>query len=263
MAAGWERSRERMEAISAPVREWLVSAVAAQPGDTVLELAAGTGETGFELAAQLGEGGLLISSDQAPAMVEAGERRAAELGLQNVEHRVLNAEALELEEDSVDGVICRYGYMLMADPAQALAETRRVLRPGGHLALAVWSTAERNPWISISGRMFVNRGLLPRPEPGAPGMFVMADEARTRGLLESAGFAAIQLEEVQVRFPFRDVEDFVGRSLETGGMFATAFDGMSEDEQETFRAELAEAFTPFAVDGGYIVPGVALCGVAS
>ena len=47
----------------------------------------------------------------------------------------MDAEKMDLEDDSVDGVICRWGYMLMADPAAALAETRRVLRDGGRLSL--------------------------------------------------------------------------------------------------------------------------------
>jgi ubiquinone/menaquinone biosynthesis C-methylase UbiE len=262
MAAGWERSRERMEAFAAPVREWLVEAIAAQPGDTVLELAAGPGETGFEVAAELGDG-RLISSDRAPAMVEVGKRRAAELSLQNVEHRVLDAEDLDLEDDSVDHVLCRFGYMLMADPARALGETRRVLRPSGRLALAVWSTADRNPWVSIAGRMFVARGLMPPPKPGAPGMFVMAEEDRTRGMLSDAGFVQIRLEEVEVHFPCEDVDEYVRRSMETGGMFATVFGGASEGEQEAMKAELAERFAPFEVEGGYVLPGVALCAVAS
>jgi ubiquinone/menaquinone biosynthesis C-methylase UbiE len=262
MAPGWERSRERIEEVSTPVREWLVEALAARPGDTVLELAAGPGETGFEVARRLGESGRLISSDQALAMVDVARRRAAELGLQNVEHRVLAAEELELEADSVDGVLCRFGYMLMADPALALAETRRVLRPGGRLAFAVWSTADRNPWVSSAGRMFVRRGLVPLPEPGAPGMFVMADEERTRRLLAGAGFTDIRLEEVPVSFPFDDVADYVRRSIETGGVFATVFTEASTEDQEAMKADLAEAFAPFVSDGGYVLPGVALCASA-
>jgi SAM-dependent methyltransferase len=263
MAAGWERSRERIEEVSTPVREWLVRAIAARPSDTVLELAAGPGDTGFEVAAGLGESGRLISTDRAPAMVDVACRRAAELGLQNVEHRALDAENMELEDDSVDHVLCRFGYMLMADPAQALAETRRVLRPGGRLALAVWSTADRNPWVSIAGRMFVARGHVEPPEPGAPGMFTMANEERTRDLLEDVGFTGVRMQEVPVRFPFDDIDEYVRRSMETGGMFATIFGGASEEEQAEMKAELDKAFALFAVDDGFVVPGVALCAVAS
>src|SRR5262245_11313046 len=147
MAPGWERRRARIEEGAAPVREWLLRALAPAPGDTVLELAAGVGDTGLEAAAAVGPEGRLISTDLTPAMVEVARRRAAQVGAANVEHRVMDAERIDLPEGSVDGVLCRFGYMLMADPAAALAGTRRVLRPGGRLALAVWGPPERNLWL--------------------------------------------------------------------------------------------------------------------
>ena len=135
MAAGWEQRREEMETVARPVTEWMVRALDPKPGDTVLELAAGPGEVGFAAAPLLGPEGRLISSDFSPAMVDVARRGAAELGLENVEHLVLDAEDLALEDDSVDGVLCRFGFMLMPDPETAVAEARRVLRPGGRLAL--------------------------------------------------------------------------------------------------------------------------------
>jgi SAM-dependent methyltransferase len=263
MAAGWERSREAIEEVSTPVREWLIRELAPQPGHTVLELAAGPGETGFEAARHIRDSGWLISTDFSSEMVEVARRRSTELGLLNVEHRVMDAERLELDDESVNGVICRYGYMLMPDPRAACSETRRVLRQGGRVTLAVWREAERNPWISIAGRMLVERGLMPRPQPGTPGLFTFADEERLQGLLESSGFSVGRMEDVRVRFVYRDVDDYVERARATGGSFATAWHAASEDERDAIRAGLDEAFQPFAVDGSYELPGVALCCVAS
>ena len=263
MAAGWERSREAIEETSTPVREWLVRELAPQPGDTVLELAAGPGETGFEAAALIGDSGCLISTDFSPEMVEVARRRSSELGLRNVDHRVMDAERLELDDDSVDGAICRFGYMLMPDPSAACSETRRVLRPGGRVVLAVWREAERNPWISIAGRLLVERGHMPRPQPGDPGMFVLANEERLQGLLESSGFTVGRMEDVPVRFVYRDVDEYVERARATGGGFATAWRAAPRDEQDAIKAGLAEAFKPFAVDGGYELSGEALVAVAS
>lgn len=263
MAPGWERQQADIDATTTPVREWLIGELGPQPGDTVLELAAGPGETGFEAAALVSGSGRVISTDFSPGMVEVARRRAEELGLRNVEHRVMDAERLELEDDSVDGVLCRFGYMLMPDPAAALSETRRVLRLGGRLALAVWAAADRNPWVSLAGRVLVERGLVPPPEPGAPGMFIMASEERTRELLEDAGFTVGRLEEVPVRFVYADVDEYVMRAQDTGGMFAKAWREASGEEQATIKAQLADSFAPFALDGGYELPGVALAAVAS
>jgi SAM-dependent methyltransferase len=125
IAPTWERRRTEVEEISAPVRKWLLRELAPEEGDTVLELAAGVGDTGFDAAEIVGERGRLITSDFSPAMLAAARRRGEERGVEGVEYRVMDAERIELAADSVDGVLCRFGYMLMTDPAAALAETRR------------------------------------------------------------------------------------------------------------------------------------------
>ena len=80
----------------------------------------------------------MISTDISPVMVEAARRR----GIPDVEHRVMDMQAIDLPDSSVDGVVSRYGYMLVPDPALALRETRRVLKPGGRLAFATWAPAK-------------------------------------------------------------------------------------------------------------------------
>ena len=95
----------------------------------MLELASGVGDTGLMVARLVGETGRVIIKDFAPEMVAEARRRAQEVGVENAEFRTLDAERMDLETDSVDGVLCRWAYMLMIDPAAAFAETRRVLRP--------------------------------------------------------------------------------------------------------------------------------------
>jgi SAM-dependent methyltransferase len=263
MAPGWERWRAQLAEALTPLRSWLIRKLAPQPGQTVLELGAGTGETGFEAAALLGEDGRLVSTDFSPEMVEVARRRGSELGLGNVDYRVIDAERIELDSGSVDGVLCQSTYMLVADPGAALAETRRVLRPGGRLALSVWGAPERNPWASIGGMILVERGHLPAPEPGAPGVFSMASQERTRALLDGAGFASVRTEEVGVCFAFRDLDDYEQWVIDVGGPFAMLVRGLPEDEREVLRGRLRAAFVPFATDGGYELPGVALCALAS
>ena len=263
MAPGWERWRAQLADALTPVREWLIRELGPEPGETVLELGAGTGETGFAAAAMLGDHGRLISTDFSPEMVEVARRRGNELALGNVDHRVIDAERIELATDSVDGALCQSTYMLAADPAAALAETRRVLRAGGRLALSVWSAPERNPWASIGGMILIERGHMPPPEPGAPGVFSMASEERTRALLDGAGFRSVRTAEVPVQFGFRSLEDYEQWITDVGGPFAVLVRGLPEEERDVLRARLSEAFVPFATEGGYKLPGAALCAVAS
>src|SRR6185437_3968870 len=122
-AAGWVSERERMRERVKPVTRWLVDHLELRPRVTV------------ELAGD----GRVIVSDRAAAMVDAAAQWAEERGARAVETRVLDAEALDLPDASVDGVVCRFGYMLVPDRDAAFRETRRVLRPGGRVAFAVWA----------------------------------------------------------------------------------------------------------------------------
>jgi SAM-dependent methyltransferase len=262
MAPGWERWRAQLAGALTPVRRWLIRELDPRPGQTVLELGAGTGETGFEAAPLLGDDGRLMSSDFSPEMVEVARRRGTEVGLRNVDHRVIDAERIELESGSVDGVLCQSSYMLMADPAAALAEARRVLRPGGRLALSVWGAPERNPWAALGALVLIERGHLAPPEPGAPGVFSMARTERTRGLLHDAGFESVQTGEVEVRFAFRDLDDYEQWVIDVAGPLAIVVRGLPPDERDVLKTRLAGAFIPFASGDGYELPGEALCAVA-
>ena len=263
MAPGWERWRAQLEHALRPVRAWLIAELAPQPGERVLELGAGAGDTGFAVAALLGERGRLISSDFSAGMVKLARQRGAELGIENADYRVIDAEKIEHATDTFDGVICQSAYMLVADPSAALSETRRVLRPSGRLALSVWGAPERNPWASIGGRLLVARGHLPPPEPHAPGVFSMASAERTRTLLDEAGFTTARIDEVPVRFAFDDLDAYERWVMDVAGPFAMVVRGLPDVEREELKTQLGRAFARFAIEDGYELPGVALTAIAS
>lgn len=255
MAPGWEARREWLMRTTSPVSDWLLRNLDPQPGETVLELAAGTGDLGFRVAERLGAQGRLISTDFSSEMVEVARRNGASRELSNVEHRVLDAERMDLDDDSVDRVVCRFGYMLMGDPASALSETRRVLRAGGALCFAVWRTPEENPWAAVAAMTLVRRGHVPPPEPGAPGMFAMGDPGRTRELVLGAGFGEPRLEEVDFAFSYSSYEDFWDSVLRLAGPLARAIAPLPADEREATREAVRENLEPFRnEDGSYTAP---------
>ena len=196
-ASGWVRQQELLRELAAPVAHWMIDAIAPQPGQRVLELAAGLGETGMLAAELVAPMGGVIISDQAEAMLDGARARAAALGLSNVEFQVLDAEWIDLPVASVDAVLCRWGYMLMADPAAAMVETRRVLRSGGRLALAVWDALERNPWALLPAQELIERGLSQPAGRGSeqpPGPFALGSAAQVLELLEHAGLTEPHVE---------------------------------------------------------------------
>jgi ubiquinone/menaquinone biosynthesis C-methylase UbiE len=256
MAAGWDRERRWMWEGSKAVGEWLVDALDPQPGETVLELAAGTGETGFLAAELVGDEGKLISTDFAPNMVEAAQAEAERLGLQNVETRTLDAEDMDLPDSSVDGVLCRWGYMLMAHPAAALRETRRVLREDGAVALSVFAEPGKNPWASVPSWILVEVTGGPPPDPTAPSILAMGNPDRTRQLLEAAGFAIRRMEEVPMTWRFENFDRYWTFLTEIAGAVAARIAGLTGEQREDFRARLEDAVVPYHGERGYEIPGV-------
>ena len=258
MAAGWEGHRRSVWEASRGVGEWLVDALDPQPGETVLELAAGVGDTGFAAARRLGAEGRLITTDFSDQMVEAARRRADELGVSNAEFRTLDAERMDLDDRSIDGVVCRWGYMLMADPAAALAETRRVLRDGGRVALSVWGDPERNPWASIPARALLEQTGAEPPDPLAPGVFAMASEERTRGLLEGAGLEPQRVETVDMAWWFESYADYWHHLTDVKGAIAMLVRALPDAERDALSTEIERRLRPYAEGDGYRVPGMCL-----
>lgn len=263
MAPGWERRRARIDGALAPVREWLVDAIAPSRGQTVLELGAASGDTGLQAVAAVGDEGRLISTDLTPAMVAIGRRRAAEVGARNVEHRVMDAERIDLPDASVDAVVCRFTVMLLADPGAALAGVRRVLRPGGRVAFSVWGPPDRNPWLAIGGAVLRELGHLPPPAAGEPSPFALASEERLLAPIDAAGLVDARVAEVPVTMDYRDAGEYVEVMTDTGGPTGMVVRALPEAEREALRSRLEAAMAPFAGADGLRLPGVALCAVAA
>jgi SAM-dependent methyltransferase len=262
-ASGWTRQQSAVREFSAPVSHWMIDAIAPQPGERVLELAAGLGETGMLAAELVAPMGGVIVSDQAEAMLSGARERAVALGLSNVEFRVLNAEWIDLPVASVDAVLCRWGYMLMADPLAALVETRRVLRPGGRIALAVWDSIEQNPWAQLPGRELIERGLSAAPAVGTPGMFALASSEQLTVLLQEAGFQEVQVEALDLRRRHSNFEEFWDSTLDLSRALHDAVLDRPEAEIAGIHASLAERFRPYtAADGSLDIPGRTLVAFA-
>jgi len=127
VAGGWERRRELIWTTTRPVAERLVDLLEPRPGQVILELAAGPGDTGFSALPRLLPGGRLVTTDVAPEMLDAARRRAAELGLEDVSFAVEDAAALTFDDDAFDGILCRWGLMLVPAMGHAAAEMARVM----------------------------------------------------------------------------------------------------------------------------------------
>jgi SAM-dependent methyltransferase len=252
-ARGWGTQAERMARITMPVSVWMVDAIGLQPGHEVLELAAGTGEVGFLAAEQIAPGGTLISSDFVPEMITVAQARAERLGISNVRFRQIDAESIDQPAASLDGVLCRWGYMLMADAEAALRETRRVLRPGARVALAAWTGPGENPWASVPSRELVERGHMDRPDPEAPGQFAWARAGVIAERLEGAGFTEHEVGVVDFAMTFRSVDEWIATQRDIATRFRAALDGLEPAERDDVIAAVRERAIPYVQEDGSVV----------
>jgi len=243
-ANNWYAQRESLLADSRPVHDWLVRNVAPKHGQRLVEIAAGPGDTGF-LAAPLLGNGRLVSTDIAPAMVDVARKRGAELGIDNVDYRVIDAQAMDFDADSFDGAICRWGYMLMPDPATALKETKRVLKPGGRLALAVFTGPAENPWVSLPVSLLRDAGHLPPPSgEWQPGILALADRSRLQSLLDDAGFSTSTLERVNMAWTFANPDKYWTFLVELTAL-GPVFRGLSGAARDTIRTAIDARLAPY------------------
>jgi SAM-dependent methyltransferase len=259
-----ERHREWTRTVALPVTDWLIRALAVQPGETMLELAAGAGDVGLAIVEQLGDRVRLISSDLSPSVVEVAQRAATERGLRGITFQVLDAQDLDMPSSNVDAVVCRWGYMLMEDPAAALRQTARVLRLGGRLALSVWGDPTQNPSTTIGAEVLAHIGYEPIAGPTAPGgMYSLANPDRLVAMVRASGLAVQRTEKVSVALPYSGVEDYFVQGIDQPGHRGDFFRGLSSEKRDQAAQLATTLLEPYRANAGYLVPGETLNMLAS
>src|SRR3954469_11546251 len=255
-AAGWSARADWFRAQTMPVSVWMIDAIDPQPGQTILDLAAGIGDTGYLAAERLAPGGTLITSDFVPEMLTAAQERAQRLGIANVRFRQMDANLpLDQPAASLDGVLCRWGYMLLDDGEAALQSTRRVLKPGASVALAAWGAAEDNLWSAALVRILEQRGLLETPAPGAPGQFAWAAPGAVADHMEAAGFVEPRVEDLRFSMRFADVDEWWIHQTQTSTRTADADARMDYATRSDVLAELEAVGEDFEQpDGSLVIP---------
>ena len=254
-AAGWEARADWFHEQTLPAAAWLIEAVDPQPGQTILDLAAGVGDTGFLAAELLQPGGTLITADFSPEMLSAAQRRAERHGVTNVRFRQMDANLpLDQPAASLDGVLCRWGYMLLNDGEDALRETRRILKAGAAVALAAWTSADENLWSAAPARVLQARGLM-EPDPPGPCQFAWAEPGAVAEHMENAGFVEPRVERVAMPFRFADVDEWWTHVTQTSVRIGLADEQLDYATRSDVLADLERAAEPFEqVDGTLVIP---------
>jgi SAM-dependent methyltransferase len=258
VAPGWDANADFVDEHAAPVNDAVIDSAQPQAGDLVLELACGPGGLGLALAPLVAPEGTVVMTDVAPEMVAIARDRAEQAGLTNVETREADIEAIDEPDAAYDVVVSREGLMFALEPARAFGEIRRVLRPGGRMAAAVWGPRPENPWLGAILDVVGEHLGREMPPPGIPGPFSLSDAANLEGLLRGAGFEDVAVREVPLTRRYASFEHWWEMTTSLAGPVAGLIKSLPDDGRAALRERAAELTRGYEMDGGLNFPAVAL-----
>ncbi|MFZ0699782.1 MAG: methyltransferase domain-containing protein [Thermoplasmata archaeon] len=236
-----------------PFRSDLVARLAPQSGERILDMGTGPGEPAITIARHVGASGHVTGIDLSENMVTIAQRVAHARGVNNVDFRTMDCSDLKFPDETYDAIVSSFGFQIFTDPEKAAKEARRVLRPGGRIAVTVWSTGDKVPWIhAIVGPMLERAepdetGYIPTPyETGGPGEMV--------AFLEGAGFQYALEERRQYFLKFDDEEAYLQAVLKATPI-GHSLSEESEDTQKEVLRKTRENLVPWKRPEGLSIPG--------
>jgi ubiquinone/menaquinone biosynthesis C-methylase UbiE len=255
----WEKHREIIRQMFAPITQALVADAEIRPQHAVLDVATGPGEPALSVAEIVGPLGRVVGIDPVPEMVAAARRAAHHLGMKNVHFDVAFADHLPFPADTFDAVISRFGAMFFPAPAEGIRELLRVLKPGAKLALAVWHFAEQNPFHFALSRIVDRYVASPPVAPDALDAFRFAEIGKLRKILADAGAQATS--ERLLRFTIEaaiSVEDFLALRLEMSDKLREKISALSPHQLVELKRQALESLREYSTNRGLGFPAEVL-----
>jgi len=183
--------------------------------------------------------GRVAGVDATAPFIEIARRRVA-----GADFRVAEMEALPYQDDSFDVVTGFNSFQYAASPVNALRESRRVVRTGGIIIIAVWGMPET---CEAAGHLRALGPLMPPPPPGAAGPFALSDETRLKALAREAGLAPSVVVDVPCPWVYPDLDTALRGMLSAG----PAERAIRTSSFERARDEVAAAIEPYRTTSGY------------
>ena len=236
----------------------MLDAACLHRGARVIELACGPGGVGLAAAEIVGPDGAVVLSDFAPEMTAIAAERAEVAGLTNVTTREVNLEQIDYPDATFDTALCREGLMLVPDPASAVREAHRILRPDGRAVFTVWGPRQRNPWLGLLFDAITAQLGVAIPPPGVPGPFSLDADGALDGLLLAAGFTDVAVREIPTPLHTASVDDWWSVVPSLAGPVAQLLATLPSEVTAAIRAQVDAAMADFATPNGYELPGVSV-----
>ena len=254
---GWKKWDLELYNHMKPASDGIITLLKPNGSQTILDIAAGTGEPGFTIAAMLTEGKVIIT-DLSDDMLNIARENAFKKGITNVEFRVCDVCELPFENNTFDGVSCRMGFMFFPDMLLAAKEILRVLKPGGKIATAVWSSPAKNFWVTAIAETIQRNMQLPVPPPGNPGIFRCGESGLMTNIFAQAGFKNITEKEVACNLECGSAEIYWEMMTEIAAPVVAALNKTDDEMIEKIKREVYELINQKYPEGNVVLNGSCL-----
>jgi SAM-dependent methyltransferase len=255
---GWARWDATIASWMEPATVAMLAMADVHAGARVLDLASGAGSQTLRAAKQVGPHGHVVASDIADSMLLHVQENARAAGLTNVTTLAGAAEDLEVAAESFDAVICRLGLMLFIDPSKALRAVWRALRPGGKVAVVVFTTPAANPFLTKAMQILVRHAGKTPPRPGQPGFFSVGAPGVIERSFTDSGFVNIEQRIMPVVLRMSSAEQALVLMQEAVGVLRAIVSDRPEAVRVAAWAEVAETLKTFETATGFVGPAEVL-----
>ena len=244
-----EKWKAKSAALGNAVTEAIVEYSRPLPDMRVLDLASGTGEPGISLAQRVGPHGSVTAVDQSSELLDIAAERARNKKLLNFTTQQADAHQLPFADQSFDLATCRFGVMFFSDAQRALAELRRVLKPGARACFAAWGPMEQPYWqttMKIVHR-HVGGAML---QPGGSDPFRFSAAGSLSEMLSASGFH--EVEELTQNLPWTwpgDAEEVFEYSCAVSAPFRPMLERVPANQWPVIRAQAKAAIERYRVAG--------------
>jgi SAM-dependent methyltransferase len=251
---GYDAWGQTIQSVIRPAAEHMMDAAGVDAGSSVLELACGSGACTQLLAERVGASGYVLATDLSPGMMALAQANADRAGLTQVEVREMDGEAFEFEERRFDSVVSSLGLMFFPDPKSSLRAQRRALAPGGRVGAIVISGPAANPFFSVPARIIAERAGTAPPPPGMPGPFALGAPGQLASLFETAGLSNVAAQSFSSTVQLDSVGEHLRFLKDAFGALHMLMKDMSDDEQASTWAAVAEALSEYEGPDGFVSP---------
>lgn len=239
---GWQRQLW-------PAQEQLLSLSELKPGENVLDISCGTGLVTFPIADAVQSNGKVMGIDLSEGMIDKAAEEAEKKGFPNISFRHMDAEELDLPDNSFDVAINSLGLMYYPNPDKAIQEMYRVVKPDGRATALVWGRRNACGWAEIFP--IVDQRV---KTDVCPLFFQLGTGNSLQQTFEIAGFEDVKTSRFEVPLSYEtDEEAIVGAFL--GGAVALAYRKFDDKTRKEAHAEYIESIQPYRNGSSYQIPG--------